>query len=112
MIRKYTSKDRKKIEHLYRDALYLEPTFSCYLDKHYEPFVYEENGKIIGVVMVQQDYLMLDLINLYVDIDHRGKGMGRKLLNFAEEYAKKKKLHGVRLETSKDNEAAQKFYLK
>ncbi len=112
MIRKYTSKDRKKIKHLYRDALYLEPTFSCYLDKHYKPFVYEEDGKILGVIMLQQDYLMLDIFNLYVDIDHRGKGIGRKLLDFAGEYAKKKKLHGVKLETGKDNRDAQKFYLK
>jgi len=62
--------------------------------------------------MLQQDYLMLDIFNLYVDIDHRGRGIGRALLDFAEEYARKKKLHGVKLETSKDNKEAQKFYLK
>lgn len=112
MIRKYTSEDRAKIKHLYRDALFLEPTFSCYLDKHYEPFVYEEDGKILGVIMLQRDYLMLDVFNLYVDIEHRGKGIGRVLLDFAEEYARKKKLHGVKLETSKDNKEAQRFYLK
>jgi len=112
MIREYKPKDRKKIKHLYRDALFLEPTFSCYLDKHYKPFVYEEGGKILGVIMLQQDYLMLDVFNLYVDIAHRGKGIGRILLNFAEEYARKKKLHGVKLETGKDNKEAQSFYLK
>jgi len=112
MIRKYRTEDREKIKHLYRDALYLEPTFSCYLDKHYRLFVYEENGKIIGVIVVQQDYLMLDVFNLYVDIEHRGKAIGRTLLNFAEEYARKKKLHGVKLETGKDNKEAQSFYLK
>lgn len=112
MIRKYKKTDKPKIKYLYRDALFLEPTFSCYLDKHYKPFVYEENGKVIGVIMLQQDYLMLDVFNLYVDIDHRGKGIGRILLNFAEEYARKKKLHGVKLETGKDNKEAQSFYLK
>ncbi len=112
MIRKYLPKDRKKIKHLYRDALFLEPTFSCYLDNHYKPFVYEEDGKIIGVIMLQEDYLMIDVFNLYVDIDHRRKGIGRILLNFAEEYARKKKLHGVKLETGKDNKGAQSFYLK
>jgi ribosomal protein S18 acetylase RimI-like enzyme len=112
MIRKYLAKDRKKIKHLYRDALYLEPTFSCYLDKHYKPFVYEKDGKIIGVIVLQQDYLMIDVFNLYVDIDHRGKGIGQVLMNFAEEYTRKKKLHGVKVETSKDNERAQSFYLK
>ena len=83
MIRKYIPEYREKIRHLYRDALFLEPTFSCYLDDHFMPFVYEEDGKIIGVIILQQDYLMLDVYNLYVDIDHREKGVGRKLLDFA-----------------------------
>lgn len=112
MIREYTSEDRKKIKHLYRDALFLEPTFSCYQDKHYKPFVYEEERKILGVIVVQQDYLMLDVYNLYVDISHRGKGIGQKLLDFAEEYARKKRLHGVKVETGEDNKDAQQFYLK
>ncbi|UCG37199.1 MAG: GNAT family N-acetyltransferase [Candidatus Bathyarchaeota archaeon] len=112
MMRKYAPGDREKIKHLYRDALFLEPTFSCYLDKHYKPFVYEEDGEIIGVIMLQQDYLMLDVFNLYVDSDHRRKGIGRILLSFAEEYARKKELHGVKVETSKDNKEAQDFYLK
>lgn len=112
MIREYTPEDRKKIKHLYRDALFLEPTFSCYLAKHYKPFVYEEDGKIIGVIMLQQDYLMLDVFNLYVDIDNRRKGIGQILLNFAEEYARRKKLHGVKLEIGKDNKKTQRFYLK
>ena len=67
MIRRYTSADRAKIKRLYRDELFPEPTFSCYLDKHYKPFVYEEDGKILGVIMLQQDYLMLDIFNLCVD---------------------------------------------
>jgi len=112
MIRKYTPEDREKIKHLYRDALFLEPTFSCYPDEHYKPFVYEEDGKIIGVVVLQQDYLMLDVYNLYVDLNHREKGVGRKLLDFAEEYAHKKKLHGVKIETGEDSKHAQRFYLK
>ena len=112
MIREYTPNDRKTMKHLYRDALFLEPTFSCYLDKHYKPFVYEKDGKILGVIVLQQDYLMVDVFNLYVDIDHRRKGIGQILLNFAEEYARKKKLHGVKLETGKDNKEAQSFYLK
>ena len=61
---------------IHRRWLRLHPTFSCYLDKHYKPFVYEEDGKIIGVIMLQQDYLVLDVFNLYVDIDYRGKEIG------------------------------------
>jgi len=112
MIRKYTPEDREKIKHLYRDELFPEPTFSCYLDKHYKPFVYEEDGKILGVIMLQQDYLILDIFNLYVDMEHRDKGIGQKLLSFAEEYAKKKKLHGVKIETGKDDEKTRHFFSK
>ena len=112
MIRKYTPEDREKMRHLHRDEPFLELTLSFYLDEHYKPFVYEEDGKIIGVIVLQQDYLMLDVFNLYVDMDCRSKGIGRILLDFAEEYARKKKLHGVILETGKDDKDAQSFYLK
>ena len=59
-----------------------------------------------------QDYLMLDVINLYVDSEHRDKGIGQALLSFAEEYARKKKLHGVKLETGKDDEKTKHFFSK
>ena len=98
MIREYTPRDRKKIEHLYRDEDFLGLTFSCYLDKHYKPFVYEKDEKIIGVIMLQQDYLMLDIFNLYVDMNHRSRGLGQALLRFAEEYARERKMHGVKIE--------------
>ncbi|NIO36805.1 GNAT family N-acetyltransferase [Candidatus Bathyarchaeota archaeon] len=98
MIRKYTSRDREKIQNLHRDELFPELTLSFCLDEHYKPFVYEEDGKILGVIMLQQDYLMLDIFELFVDKNHRGKGIGQALMRFAEEYARKEKLHGVKLE--------------
>jgi GNAT superfamily N-acetyltransferase len=109
MIREYTPKDRNKIIHLYRDEPFPEPTMSCYRDKHYKPFVYERHGKILGVIMVHQDYLMLDIFNLYVDKDHRGKGIGQALLSFAEEYARKRKLHGVKIEGGFDEKRGSFF---
>ncbi len=41
---------------------------------------------------------MLDIFELFVDKNHRGKGIGQALMRFAEEYARKEKLHGVKLE--------------
>lgn len=111
MIREYTPEDRKKIEHLYRDGLFLEPDFACYSDKHYRPFVYEEDGRIIGVIVLHQDYFMIDVFTLYVDSDHRRKGVGRTLLSFAEEYARKRKLHGVKIEGGFD-EQTERFFSK
>ena len=64
MIREYTPCDRKKIRQLYRDAVYLEPTFSCYLDKHYRPFVYEEDGKILAGDFVIYENTMEALIKV------------------------------------------------
>jgi len=55
MIRKYTPDDKEKIKHLYRGDSFLEPDFSCYLDEHYKPFVYEEDGEIMGVIVLNQD---------------------------------------------------------
>jgi ribosomal protein S18 acetylase RimI-like enzyme len=112
MIRKYKPTDRKKIIHLYRDALYLEPTLSCYKDKHYQAYVYEKNGEILGVIILEQDYLNLSIFNLYVDVDRRGESIGQSLVKFAEKLASRKKMDGIRVSTSVDNEQAQKFYLK
>jgi len=53
---------------------------------------------------------MIDVYTLYVDVDHRRKGIGRVLLNFAEEYARKKKLHGVKNETGRDDERKRSFF--
>ena len=62
--------------------------------------------------MLQQDYLVLDILNLYVDMEHRDKGIGQALMSFAEEYARKKKLHGVKIETGKDDEKTRHFFSK
>ncbi|HEV8594386.1 MAG TPA: GNAT family N-acetyltransferase [Thermoplasmata archaeon] len=54
------------------------------------------------------DYL--DLRNIYLAADHRGKGIGRKLLEFMEAYARRKGCKYLYLGTAYDNEDARRLF--
>lgn len=47
---------------------------------------------------------------IYVDPDHRRKGVGSALMAFAESWAKLKGLHPLIVECSPKNEAGSEFY--
>lgn len=112
MIREYKDSDKEQIKHLYRDAEYPQPTLSKYDDPHYDPYVYEKDGKIIGVIVLENPYLNTNIYNLYVDKEHRGGGIGTELIKFAGEYARENDMHGIITHTAPENKRAQKFYKK
>ena len=89
-----------------------------------ELYVLEENNVLEGIVVLTPDmdeeYIPVEWFtpngnNLYV---HRlathpkkwGSGNGRKLMDFAEAFAKEQKYISVRLDTFSKNERNQKFY--
>lgn len=90
-------------------------------------FVYREGKEILGIVVLNEkqdeEYIQIhwstseDEKNLVV---HRlavqplaqGRGIARKLMDFAEDYARKMKYHAIRLDTYSQNPRNQKFYQK
>lgn len=91
-----------------------------------ELYVYEENNTIVGIVVLtsqmDKEYLPIRWLinnknNLYV---HRlatfpevwGSGYGRKLMDFAESFARSNGYSSVRLDTFSQNNRNQKFYEK
>lgn len=110
-IREYEPEDKESVKGLYRDAEYLEPTFSKLDDPHYKKFLYVEED-VKGIIILAVPYLTLKIYNLWVDEDSRGRGVGSRLIEFAEDYCKKKDLDGIRVATMHDNERAQEFYQK
>jgi ribosomal protein S18 acetylase RimI-like enzyme len=50
------------------------------------------------------------IFELLVDIDYRGRGIGRKLMDQAKKWAKARNLAGLMLETQSNNVQASKFY--
>jgi GNAT superfamily N-acetyltransferase len=59
-------------------------------------------------VSMERSYILNDL---YVVPDYRGKGVGKQLLNFAQEWTRQKGYKGLALETASDN-PARKLYEK
>ncbi len=111
-IREYSPEDKESVRRVYRDAEYLEPTFSKLEDPHYKKFLYVEDGEIRGIIILEIPYLTLKIYNLYVDKEFRGEGIGTRLIKFAEKYCKENELHGIRVGTAPDNKKAQEFYQK
>ena len=90
-------------------------------------FAYRENGEVIGIVVLNEkqdeeyyqinwstseDQRNLVVHRLAVLPDHQGKGIARKLMDFAEDYAKKEGYDAIRLDTFSQNPRNQRFYEK
>lgn len=78
-----------------------------------EVFGYVLYGKVAGLVTVkihEKDLAVIGLIG--IDESARGKGIGTKLMERAEQYARERQCNKVQVATQKSNEHACKFYLK
>lgn len=62
-------------------------------------FHIEENGKIIGGIVAEGLGDTLEVAFLYVDDQHRGKGLGRRLLAHVEELARQNGFRRILLNT-------------
>lgn len=91
-----------------------------------ELFLIKDQGKILGIIVLTEfmdkEYIPIHWMtkngnNLYI---HRlavhplvwGKGYGKKLMDFAEDYARLNNFASVRLDTFSKNERNQRFYEK
>lgn len=91
-----------------------------------ELFVLESDGKIIGTVVVSTlmdeeyhpvQWLTPNTNNCYVhrlgvDPEYQGQGYARKLMDFAEDFARQAGFMSVRLDTFSQNKRNQHFYEK
>ncbi len=104
-----------------RKDLTLEDFLNIYGKAHsanqYEIVALEKDGQILALMgyrilfdFVHQKHLYID--DLVSSEKYRSQGLGAKLLEYAEEIAKKLECHGLRLCTGLDNEQGKKFYEK
>ena len=76
-------------------------------------YVNEENGKIVAAIGLDKDFPVHNscgIIFLAVLKEEHGKGIGRELVQFIENKAKKLGSERIFLYTADDNLDAQKFY--
>jgi len=76
----------------------------------------EGNTELVGFVQLYPSFCsvsavpILILYDLYVDHSHRGKGIGRLLMNAARDFAKDNGFRRLELSTAKDNHIGQSLY--
>ena len=75
-------------------------------------FVAEEKGEIIGVIMSGHDGRRGFIYHTTVKIEHRGKGIGKKLVNAALEALEMEGIHKVALVAFEKNELGNVFWEK
>lgn len=88
-------------------------------------FVFHKNDAPIGIVVLNEnqdeEYNQIDWLTdnntknivvhrLAVDPESQGQGIARKLMDYAEDYAKQNKYDSIRLDTFSQNPRNQKFY--
>lgn len=76
----------------------------------------KENSEPVGFTLLYPKFSSVSTIknwhigDLYVEPEHRKKGIGDKLLNTAIDFAKNNDANFISLNTAKDNYTAQKLY--
>ncbi|MFT6922786.1 MAG: GNAT superfamily N-acetyltransferase [Crocinitomicaceae bacterium] len=88
-------------------------------------FAYRENGIVLGIVVLNESQdeeygeihwstsdtdKNIVVHRLAVHPDQQGKGIARKIMDFAEVYAKDERYDAIRLDTFSQNPRNQKFY--
>ncbi len=115
MIRKLQSKDRQKIVDIIERTdnfnkeekevavELIDETLNKPEHDYYNTFVYEEDGKILGYHCTGKRALTDGVYDMYwivVDPDSRKKGIGKELLDHAENFVKEKNGRWILAETS------------
>ena len=75
-------------------------------------FVYEKDGEVVGFYIVSHVADLGEIFTIAVDLDHRGEGIGEKLLNHLIEKCYEANLSEIWLEASTKNIPAVNLYKK
>jgi ribosomal-protein-alanine N-acetyltransferase len=70
-------------------------------------YVYEENNNILGFIQIEEHFEITDIINIAVDKDYQGKGIGKELIQYIIDNTKSEK---IMLEVKANNDPAISLY--
>jgi ribosomal-protein-alanine N-acetyltransferase len=70
-------------------------------------YVYEEDNNVLGFIHIENHFEITDVINIAVDKNYQGKGIGKKLLQYVIDNTEAEK---IMLEVKVNNIAAIKLY--
>lgn len=106
------------LEYLKETPLAKELDIKAYTYKVYPLatfFTIVENNRVIAINIVyfnDESTLRGYITYIHVSKEHRGKGLGRKLLRIAAEYGQNHGFKRIALEVKKKNEIAKRLYTK
>ena len=122
-IRKFSEKDISRFIELAAQLGYdvseeqFKDRYQCIKDDddHGLLVAVDENDEVVGWVHAAVDHsLLVDkraiILGLVVDLNHRKGGIGRDLMNAAENWAKERDCMGVRLNAGATRTEAHQFY--
>ena len=70
-------------------------------------YVYEEDNKVLGFIHIEDHFEITDIINIAIDKDNQGKGIGKKLIQYVIDNTKAEK---IMLEVKANNHQAINLY--
>ena len=99
----------KKAKEYFRDSI----KNSCTL-------VYEEDNKIVGYMIGRlrkkpahrNNIVFVELDNMYIEKEYRGRGVGKKMVKMLEKWAEKKGANKLKVGAFVGNDGGMKFYKK
>jgi ribosomal protein S18 acetylase RimI-like enzyme len=81
-----------------------------FLDQAAQVFVFEEEGQVLGYIILMISGKVGRIANLAVDPAFHKRGIGRALINHALTYFRQQGLELVRIETNDENSVSQHLY--
>ena len=87
-------------------------TFEACFDSGYDGWVFENNGKVIGFIIVSLRADECHILNICVSREHQHQGWGRQLMEEALVSARRKGVAIAYLEVRRSNETAIALYQK
>lgn len=112
-IRRYRKNDKEKVRKLIINVWgrrWLPGVMHAFED--YDGFVAEADGKIIGGMTLDWGSYAIVLDELIVNSEKRGQGIGKSLLEFSIDYARKNNLKFIKTFVEANNKNALALYRK
>lgn len=81
-------------------------------NKHAYQIILQEDGNFVGYIASAETLWpnYLTIIEIFVSPEYQGKGIGKTLLGYITDFAKKEGLEGLMVQTEAENIPAQKLY--
>lgn len=91
---------------------YLNELKNLLSNNHFYQIILEDNEHFVGYLASAETLWKnnLTIVEIFVAPEFQGKGIGKMLLSYAVDFAKKERLVGVVVQTENDNEPARRLY--